>query len=437
MSLRRSALLTLGLLLPLAHAQAQTTLTVATVNNPDMVTMQKLTPQFEAANPGIKLKWVVLPENELRQKVTSDIATGTGAYDVMAIGMYEAPIWGKNGWLTEMNNLPASYALSDVLTPVRDGLSYQGKLFALPFYAESSMLMYRKDLFDAAGIKLSSSPTWTQVAAAAKKLNAPSKGVYGICLRGLPGWGENMGLITTMANSFGGRWFDENWQPQLTSPEWKRAVTMYVDLVKNYGPPGATGNGFTENLTLTSDGKCAMWIDATVAAGILSNPKTSKVAGKMAWANAPYGTVKNGSHWLWAWALGIPKTSKHTDAAKTFVTWATSKDYIQLVAKTNGWVTVPPGTRYSTYANANYLKAATFAKPTLESINSADPTKATVKPVPYSGISWVGIPEYQGIGTQVGQFMAGIIAGQYSVDQGLAQAQAAVEKSMRDAGYLK
>jgi sorbitol/mannitol transport system substrate-binding protein len=421
----------------IALAQSPATITIATVNNPDMVTMQKLSGEFEKLHPDIKLNWVVLPENELRQKVTTDIATKAGSYDVLTIGTYETPIWGKQGWLAPMDNLPADYDLEDVLKPVRAGLSADGKLFALPFYAESSMLMYRKDLFAAAKINIGQNPTWTQIAAAAKKLHNPSKGIYGICLRGLPGWGENMAFLGTLVNTFGGRWFDEKWNPQLTSPEWKKAIAFYVDLVTNYGPPGVTGNGFTENLTLTSEGKCSMWIDATVAAGFLANPKTSKVADKMGWAKSPTQVTKNGSHWLWSWALGIPSSSKQIEAAKTFVTWATSKDYINLVAKTNGWVSAPPGTRYSTYANPEYQKAASFAKTTLDSINSADPTKPTLKPVPYTGVQFVGIPEFQAIGTQVGQYVAGIVAKKTSLDDGLAQAQASVEKTMKEAGYIK
>lgn len=430
-------LLFVGASLAATSALAQTTLTIATVNNPDMVTMQKLSGEFEKQNPNIKLNWVVLPENELRQKVTTDIATNAGSYDVLTIGTYETPIWGKNGWLVEMSGLPASYDLEDVLKPVRSGLSYEGKLYALPFYAESSMLMYRKDLFAAKKITVPAQPTWDQAISWAKQLHNPSGGVYGICLRGLPGWGENMAFLTTFINTYGGRWFDEKWNPQINSPEWKKAVGQYVELVTKYGPPGVTGNGFTENLTLTSDGKCAMWIDATVAAGFLENPKGSKVAGKMGYVRSPVAVTPNGSHWLWSWALGIPKSSKNADAAKTFIAWATSKDYIKLVGTTNGWVSAPPGTRASTYANPEYQKAAVFAKTTLDSINSADPTKPTLKPVPYVGVQFVAIPEFQAIGTQVGQFIAGIVAGKTSLDDGLNQAQAAVEKTMKDAGYIK
>jgi sorbitol/mannitol transport system substrate-binding protein len=246
-----------------------------------------------------------------------------------------------------------------------------------------------------------------------------------------------MAFLTTFINTNGGRWFDEKWNPQVNSPEWKNAVAQYVNLVNNYGPPGVTGNGFTENLTLTSEGKCAMWIDATVAAGFLANPNSSKVADKIAFAKSPIAVTARGSRWLWAWSLAIPKSTKNVDAAKKFVTWATSKEYIKLVAATNGWVSAPPGTRYSTYSNPEYQKAAVFAKTTLDSINTADPTKATLKPVPYVGVQFAAIPEFQAIGTQVGQFIAGIVAGKTSLDDGLNQAQAAVEKIMKEAGYIK
>ena len=165
-----------------------------------------------------------------------------------------------------------------MLKPVREGLSYDGKLYALPFYAESSMLFYRKDLFEQAGIKVPEQPTWQQVKEWAAKLHDPDNEVYGICLRGKPGWGENMAFVTTLVNTFGGQWFDNDWNTTINTPEWNEAVTFYVDLLKNYGPPGASSNGFNENLALFSTGKCAMWVDATVAAGLLFDP--AAVAGR-------------------------------------------------------------------------------------------------------------------------------------------------------------
>lgn len=413
------------------------TLTIATVNNGDMIRMQKLTDDFKAKNPGIDLEWVTLEENVLRQKVTTDIATKGGQYDVLTIGTYEVPIWAKQGWLLPLDNLGDSYDVNDLLPAIRSGISQDGKLYAAPFYGESSMVMYRKDLFDAAGLKMPDAPTWDFIADAAKKITNKDKEIYGICLRGKAGWGENMAFLTAMSNSFGARWFDEQWKPQFDQPEWKDTLTFYVNLMKEAGPPGASSNGFNENLALFQTGKCGMWIDATVAASFVSDPKQSQVADKVGFALAPDKGLGKRGNWLWAWNLAIPAGSQKSEAAEKFIAWATSKDYTNLVAEKEGWLNAPPGTRTSLYANADYQKAAPFAKMTLDSINSADPTKPTVKPVPYVGVQFVAIPEFQGIGTAVGQQFSAALAGQISVDQALQSAQQLTTREMTKAGYIK
>jgi sorbitol/mannitol transport system substrate-binding protein len=413
------------------------TVTIATLNNPDMIELKKLSPAFEKANPDIKLNWVILEENVLRQRATTDITTGSGQFDVMTIGAYETPQWGKRGWLSPLTNLPASYDLNDVVKTARDGLSYNNTLYALPFYVESSMTFYRKDLFAAKGLKMPDNPTYDQIAQFADKLTDKSAGMYGICLRGKAGWGENMAYVTTLVNTFGGRWFDEKWHAQLTTPEWKKAVSFYVDLLKKNGPPGASSNGFNENLTLMSSGKCAMWIDATVAAGMLYNKQQSQISDKVGFAAAPTQVTPNGSHWLWAWALAIPKTSKQQDAARKFIEWATSKEYIEMVAKDEGWASVPPGTRQSTYQRPEYKQAAPFAEFVLKAIETADPNHPTLKPVPYTGVQFVGIPEFQSFGTVVGQSISGAVAGQMSVDQALQAGNATADRAVRQAGLQK
>jgi sorbitol/mannitol transport system substrate-binding protein len=418
-------------------AYAETTLTIATVNNGQMIQMQKLTDDFTKANPDIKLNWVTLEENVLRQKVTTDIATHGGQFDVLTIGTYEAPIWAKKKWLLPLDKLGADYDADDLLPAIRAGLSYDGKLYAAPFYGESSFVMYRKDLFDKAGLTMPEKPTWEFIRQAADKINDKAGGVYGICLRGKPGWGENAAFLTATANSFGARWFDEKWEPQFNSPEWKKTMDYYVDLMKADGPPGASSNGFNENLALFNDGKCGMWIDATVAASFVSDPKESKVADKVAYALAPDNGLGKRGNWLWSWALGVPAGTKNADAAQKFVSWATSKHYLDLVASKEGIASVPPGTRTSLYKNADYQKAAPFAQLTLDSIDSADPTHPTVKPVPYTGVQFVAIPEFQGIGTDVGQDFSAALAGTMTVDQALAKAQASTEAAMKKGGYIK
>ena len=387
-------------------AYAETTLTIATVNNGDMIRMQGLTDDFTKANPDIKLTWVTLEENELRQKVTTDIATKSGQFDVLTIGTYEVPIWAKRHWLVALDKLGADYDVDDLLPAIRSGLSADGKLYAAPFYGESSFVMYRTDLMEKAGLKMPEAPTWTFIREAADKMTDKDHQIYGACLRGKAGWGENMAFLTATSNSFGARWFDEKWQPQFNSPEWKATLDYYVSLMKADGPPGAAANGFNENLSLFSGGKCGMWIDATVAAGMVSDPKQSQVSDKVGYALAPDNGLGKRGNWLWAWSLAVPAGSQKIDAAEKFISWATSKHYTELVASKAGWGSAPPGTRKSLYANADYAKIP-FAKLTIDSINSADPTHPTVKPVPYTGVQFVAIPEFQGIGTDVGQDLLG------------------------------
>ncbi len=422
---------------PAAVAAAETTLTIATVNNGDMIRMQGLTGDFTAKNPDIAVEWVTLEENALRQKVTTDIATKGGQFDVLTIGTYEVPIWAKKGWLVPLDGLGADYDVDDLLPPIRAGLSLDGTLYAAPFYGESSMVMYRKDLFEKAGITMPDAPTWDFVADAARKMTDRAADINGVCLRGKAGWGENMAFLTATANSFGARWFDESWKPQFDQPEWKKTMEFYVSLMKDAGPPGASSNGFNENLALFNSGKCGMWIDATVAASFVTNPKESKVHDKVGFALAPDNGLGKRGNWLWAWSLAIPGGSQKAEAAQKFVSWATSKGYLELVAAKEGWANVPPGTRTSLYTNPEYLKAAPFAQMTLDSINSADPTKPTVQPVPYVGVQFVAIPEFQGIGTSVGQLFSAALAGDTSVDDALAAAQAVTTREMTKAGYIK
>ena len=424
----------LSLAVPSVSAE---TLTIATVNNGDMIRMQKLTDDFTSKNPDIDLEWVTLEENVLRQRVTTDIATKGGQYDVMTIGTYEVPIWAKQDWLVPLDDLGADYDTDDLLPAIRGGLSIDGTLYAAPFYGESSMVMYRTDLMEEAGLEMPDAPTWDFIKEAAAAMTDKDNEVYGICLRGKAGWGENMAFLTAMSNSFGAKWFDMDWKPQFDQQPWKDTLSFYLDLMNNYGPPGASNNGFNENLALFQTGKCGMWIDATVAASFVTNPDDSQVADKVGFALAPDNGLGKRGNWLWAWSLAVPAGSQKVDAAKKFIAWATSKDYLALVADKEGWANVPPGTRTSLYENPQYQEAAPFAQMTLESINAADPNNPTVDEVPYTGVQFVAIPEFQGLGTAVGQQFSAALAGTVSADQALQSAQQLTEREMTKAGYIK
>src|SRR6266702_3020627 len=364
------------------------TVTVAVVSNPlitdQMIPLTKS--NFAKQYPGIKVKFTTYTEGDLRAAIERAISTHSYAFNVVMIGPYETPLFAKNGWLTDLSKQyiasDPGYGASDLLPPIAKSLSYKGDLYAVPFYGESSMMFYNKTLFQQAGLTMPHNPTWDQIQGFAAKLNQPGK-VAGICLRGLAGWGDNMAALDTVVNTFGGQWFDMNWKPQLTSPAFVKATNFYVNLIRNYGESGAANDSFNQLLTLYGQGKCAMWYDATVAATSIAE-SYKPIAAKTGYAFAPVNLTKS-SGWLWSWSLGIPKgVSNEADAWK-FVSWATSKGYYKLVAKKYGWSTVPPA--------------------------------------PYTGIQFVDIPQFESLGVQVAQQIAGAIAGTESVSQALKTSQ--------------
>ncbi|MEM6823624.1 MAG: sugar ABC transporter substrate-binding protein [Pseudomonadota bacterium] len=409
------------------------TITIATVNNGDMIRMQGYTDQF-TADTGIDVEWVTLEENVLRQRVTTDITTKGGAFDIMTIGMYETPIWGANGWLVPLDGLSDEYDVGDILPAMAGGLSHEGTLYAAPFYGESSMIMYRTDLMEAVGMEMPDAPTWDFIKEAAAAMTDRENEINGICLRGKAGWGEGGAFITAMSNSFGARWFDEDWNATFDQEPWANTLNFFVEMMSESGPPGYATNGFNENLSLFQQGKCGMWIDATVAASFVTNPDDSTVADSVGFALAPDNGLGKRSNWLWAWALAIPAGTQQEASAKQFIEWATSKDYIELVAAAEGWANVPPGARTSLYENPEYQKVP-FAQMTLDSILSADPNDSTVDPSPYVGIQFAAIPEFAGIATEVSQEFSAVYAGQQSVEEALEKAQAITNDAMEAAGY--
>lgn len=400
------------------------TVTIAMVSNSQMTDARELSTKFEEANPDIKLRFVTLSENQARAKITASTAMGGGEFDVVMISNYETPQWAENGWLVNLSDYARQtpgYDENDFIPSLRESLSYEGSMYAVPFYGESSFLMYRRDLFEQAGIQMPRTPTWQQVAEAARQLDGPD--MVGICLRGKPGWGEVLAPLDTVINTFGGRWYDMEWNAQLNSPQVRDAVQFYVDLVRDYGEPGAAASGFGECATQFAQGRTAMWYDATSAVSVLEDPESSNVVGKVGYAMAP--TVeKPNSGWLYTWALGIPRSSDKKDAAWRFISWMTDKNYIKLVGEELGWARVPPGSRLSTYQIPEYQEASkAFGQVTLDSIEGANPSKPTVEPVPYTGVQFLAIPEFQDLGTRVSQQISAAIAGQKSVADALEQSQ--------------
>lgn len=432
-TVRAAALVTAGLLLTGCAGAGATSsedgavrLTVAIVSNPQMQDAISLQSQFREEHPDIEIDFVSLPENEARAKITTSVATGGGEFDAVMVSNYETRQWAEYGWLENLQTYIDSsegYDHEDFIPSIRENLSYEGDMYSVPFYGESSFLVYRTDMFEQAGVEMPENPTWEEVADLAAELDGVEPGVSGICMRGLAGWGEVLSPFNSILNTFGGRWYDEDWNAELDSPEFRRTAEFYVDLVREHGQPGAANSGFGDCLNHYAQGRAAMFYDATAMVSTTEDESAGTVAGLNGYAPAPVAETDYGG-WLYTWSLGIPSTSEHKEEAWEFLEWMTNKEYIRTVAEEYGWQRVPPGNRLSTFEVPEYQEAAeAYAEPMLEGIERADPEDPGTRPVPYEGIGFLAIPEFQDLGTRVSQQLSAAVAGRITVEEALAQSQ--------------
>jgi sorbitol/mannitol transport system substrate-binding protein len=415
------------------------TISVAIVANGQMQDIASLTPSLFTAKTGIKVKYTILDEGKLREVTTRDVGSGGKAFDVVMIGPYEAPQFGVAGLikeLTPMAKADAAYNYNDLIPAVRNALSVNGKMYASPFYGESSFLMYRKDILAKHGLKMPLHPTWQQVASIARKIKTSS--MAGICLRGKPGWGDLGASFTTVLNTFGGTWWSAKPdgtpdKAQVDQPVFKTALDFYAKLIQDAGEKDAANSSFNECLTQYQAGSVAMWYDATVAAGTLE-ASNSPVKGKNGYAFAPhYKTPSTG--WLWTWALALPKSSPDPTDGWTYIAWATGPQYLKAAGSRvkGGWASIPPGTRFSTYAIPQYKAAAkAFADTTLAAMKAAPITNpGTTKRPGLPGVQYVGIPQFQDVGNRCTQLFAGVIAGSTKDTTALGQCQQIASQAIR------
>ncbi|MCS3845059.1 sugar ABC transporter substrate-binding protein [Microbacterium sp. AK031] len=410
-----------------------TTITVATAAVPQFDDIRELTSNFEEANPDVKVEYVNLPEDQLRDQLTQGVATGSSPFDVVSIGPLEVPLWAQNGWLAPIDSYLADdpdFDDADIIPAVASGLTLNDQQYGVPISAEASMLMYRKDLFDAAGLTMPEKPTWADVAELAEQIQDPSQDLAGICLRGDASWGASVAALNPMINAFGGVWYDEDWAPQLSSAESVAAIDAYLNLQRNFGIPGASTAGFPECLTAFTQGNAAMWFDATSAGASVENPEISSVGGKVGYAPAPVESW-DGNGWLWSWNLSITETSEKKDAAWKYLSYFGSKDYVKLVGEELGWERAPSATRASTYDVPEYMEAAPFAQTSLDMVDLADPTQHPVE-TPYDGILFLLLPSYQDFGTQVAKEVSAAITSGASGAEVAAAADAILTRFAED-----
>lgn len=416
-------------------------LVIGAVNNAEFVALKDLLPEFNRQYPDIQVEFQLVPENEVRAKITTDITTQSGIYDLITTGPYEVPMWAKSGWLEPLDAVrdDPAYKVEDVFEAYLNGLSHDGKLYAAPGSAQASMLYYRKDLLDAAGLTMPEAPTWNEVLEIAGKLHNPSEGRYGLCLRGLPGWGQMGAPLGTVINTFGGRWYDADWNAQITAPETSEAIKFYINTLQNYTPPGVTQFGNQECGQAITTGQAAMLFDDSSWSQVFFDPNTNPHAANMAVAMAPVkeaGTKP--SAWFWTWAWAVPASANNKDAALAFIKWVTGPDYIPYAAPIKGWGNMPgparnsqyePGSAYSEFA-APFMGVLQKTLATVDGVNGTH-----YDDTPYTGNQYVQIPEFQDLGNRCTQEFSGAVVGQQTADEAIAKCQQYAEDVARTGGY--
>jgi sorbitol/mannitol transport system substrate-binding protein len=424
---------------------ADVTVNIALPNNPICSALARIANEKYKAQ-GVKVNIAVLPENDLRQKLTTEASMGGTTYDIFVIGPYEANNWARNGWLENLEPyfkaLPADkqawYDRSDLIKGMADSLSLNGQAYALPFYGEGSFTMYNKELFAAKGLKMPDEPTWDEIYELAKKINDPAKGIVGMTMRGAPGWGMSGAPFVTMVNAFGGRFYDMNWKATVDTPEQRAAWQMYKKILREAGQKDILSYTYNECIALMQSGKCGIYYDATSIAPPLESAG-SAVKGKIGYVMAPHQKMKTNTAWLWNWAMGLnPKSSNaQKKAAFDFMLWATSKDYIKMTTEIDPTgSSTPPASRSSTYKLPAY-KNAPYAAMTLKTLEAIDFTHPTLDPVPYTGLQYIAIPEFADAGTQMTQYLADYVVDKITLDEAIRKTNDLFNQVAKDGGYQK
>ncbi|MGO4388680.1 sugar ABC transporter substrate-binding protein [Microvirga sp. 2YAF29] len=289
---------------------------VLLANHPYGDILKAAIPEFEKQS-GIKVNAESLQESQLTTKLTTEFATSSSSVDVfMTRPLQDGKLFAKNKWYEPL----AGYDFSDYPANTVSIVTYDGKPNIVPLVTEWQVLFYRKDLLDAAGIKV---PTnFDELAAAAEKLN--TGGVAGFASRG-----KGAAAVTQLSSyiyNFGGQYLDKG-VAVFDSKEAVDGIRYYGKIVGSYGPRGVTSMSWENILPLFQAGRVAMWTDASVFYGQIIDPaKTSLGADKVGIAKFPAGPKTNSPFYVSSWGIAMASQSKKKDLAKTFLEWATSKE---------------------------------------------------------------------------------------------------------------
>ncbi|MBO9355385.1 extracellular solute-binding protein [Bordetella petrii] len=307
-------------------------ITIAVIPASYFDNLGSLVPQFEALT-GIKVRVEKVPPGQIRQKAMLDLSSRTATYATHAADPMYYPLYVANKWVdpldTYLNDAkltdPDWFAYDDILKAWREAASIDGKPYGIPYDGEVTVQVYRKDLYDAKGLK--PAQTYDELLANAKALNDPAGRLYGLALRGFAGAGQNMYIYPSIFRGFGGEWFDGK-ALKVNSPQAVSALEWYVNALSQYAPPAVRNWNWPDIADAFSQGTVACYIDAHSSAAVISNPEKSKVVGKIAYARWPAGPAGKRVTSIWNWGFPINAALKPRAKVATwlFIAWAASAE---------------------------------------------------------------------------------------------------------------
>ncbi|GAB1482320.1 sugar ABC transporter substrate-binding protein [Treponema sp.] len=346
---------------------------VLLANHPYGEMLKSVIPEYERQT-GVKVFIESYDENQLTQKLTTEFATRASTVDVfMTRPLQEGKMFFRNGWYEQLDSnlknsrrTPASYDFADYTRSSVDAVTYKKGLYSFPLVTEWQVLYYRTDLFNKAGLK---PPTnIEELLAAAKRLHDPANGIYGIVSRG------QRGAAVTQFSSYlynhGGDFLVDG-KATIDTPAAIEALKFYGKMLKDYGPPGVTNMSWAQGQALFQAGKVAMWTDASVFLGNLTDPAKSQVSDSVGVAMLPSGPKANAPFIVVSWAMALSKQSKNKDLAYDFLLWATNKENAKAamidkgitMARNSGWTDAKVLAKFDSQLAATAVKIGPIGTP--------------------------------------------------------------------------
>jgi multiple sugar transport system substrate-binding protein len=408
------------------------TISVAVIPASYFDNLVAITPTFEALT-GVKVRYEKVPPGQIRQKAMLDLSSKTATYATSATDPMYYPLYVANKWVDPLDRYlndaaltdPAWFNYNDILKAWRDADSIDGKPYAIPYDGEVTVQVYRKDLYDAKGLK--PAETFDQFLKNAAALNDPANRMYGMALRGFAGAGQNMYIYPSIFRAFGGQWFQGS-KVVVNSAEAVRALDWYVDAETKYAPPAVRNWNWPDIADAFSQGTLGCYIDAHSSAAVLTNPEKSKVVGKIAFARWPAGPTgkRVTSIWNWGFPINAALPDKQKKATWLFIQWAAAAE---TQARTS-WKFAGPAkrsglNRTSLWRSPDFLNAMKDTGPNFVEAALASLEQDT-------DVDWrPRVPQWPAIGETLATAVQSTLVGQKKSKEALDEAQTRIEQILK------